>query len=102
MNQIQRAFAILVVGLMLLSTARAQGDSDTNAPVQRHTPRYSTKTTKPYREQPQPAGACYRDGQVYSNGYVATWCAKYSASACAENHCVRCDNGTWGADQICK
>ncbi|WP_277043992.1 hypothetical protein [Caballeronia mineralivorans] len=101
MNQIQRAFAILIVGVVSLSAARAQEDSETNAPVQRHAPHLSSKTRKPFLEQMQPAGICDRDGEVYSNGYVDKWCAKYGPSGCVEVHCIRCNNGTWRPDQIC-
>jgi hypothetical protein len=100
-NKIQRAFAILVVGVVSVSAARAQGDSETNAPVQRHVPRLSHKTTKPFLKQIQPADVCYRDGEVYSNGYVDKWCARYGPSSCEEVHCIPCNNGTWGPDQIC-
>jgi hypothetical protein len=96
---IQRAFAILLVGVVWMSTARAQTDSDTTAPVQQHAPR---KTTKSNHKQTQPADACYRGGQIYSNGYVDKWCAKYGPSGCVEMRCLPCSSGTWGPDQICR
>ncbi len=102
MKKTQRAFGMLIAGVLLAGVAWAQDDSENNAPPQRHAPHHSSRSTKPYSEDRQRPGVCYLGGQVYSNGFVDKWCARYGPLGCVETHCIPCRNGAWGSDNICR
>jgi hypothetical protein len=102
MKKNQRAFVVLIFGMVSVSEAWAQGDSDTTAPSQRHTPHYSSRSTKPFSENRQRPGVCYLGGQVYSSGFVYKWCARYGPLGCVEMHCIPCRGGAWGSDNVCR